>query len=151
VLGSREPLLEEGPLCVLASILLATPVVLSVGSDDLEDLPPPKPNKSEKSTAFSFPLFFGGLLFSRVVPADCERAIGSGGSIRRDFTSEVSIAGDEDLLSLLAVVIVSRGRIELNFDTPGALAGLEVVVDLRAFAVAGVIVASLSTEIGRLR
>lgn len=71
MLGSKEPLLEdEGMVCVLASILRAIPVGLDLGSDGVGDLSSPKLNRSEKSTAFPFPLFSGGLLFLKVVPAD---------------------------------------------------------------------------------
>ena len=108
VLGSGEALPEEeGTVCALASILRAIPVVFGVGSGDP---PSPKLNKLEKSSAFPFPLLFEGLLFLKVVPADWERMIGSGCSIRRDLASEVSLAGDEVFLILLTVAAVRRGK-----------------------------------------
>lgn len=108
---SKEPLPEEeGRLCVLASIRRAIPVVLGIGSDSLEKLPSPKLNKSEKSTAFSFPLLCGVLFFIKVVPVDWERVIGSGRSMRRDFTSEVSLAGDEIFLTLFTIGVRQVGR-----------------------------------------
>jgi hypothetical protein len=85
-------------------------VVLGVGLDEMEDFPSPKLNKSEKSISFPFPLFFGGLLFLRVVPVDCERVIGSGRSIRRDFISEVSLAEEVVFFTLLAIAAVRRGQ-----------------------------------------
>ena len=151
---SKEPLPEEeeGPLCALASILRAIPVVFCMVLDALEDLSSPKPNKAEKSEAFSFPLLCGGLLFLKVVPADWERAIGSGRPIRREFTSEVSLAGDEVFLTLLTVVARQDGvGEECNINPPGALAGLVALVDPCAFAVAGVILTSSCTGIGRFR
>lgn len=101
---SKAPLSEGGgPLWVLATILRVFPVVSRAGSDSLEDLPSPKLNKSEKSVAFSFPLLCEGPLFLKVVPADWERAIGSGRSIRPDFIPEVSLAGDEVFLTPFAI------------------------------------------------
>ena len=108
VFGSGEALPEEeGTVCALPSILRAIPVVFGVGS---EDPPPPKLNKLEKSSSFSLPFPFGGLLFLKVVPADWERMIGSGRSTRRDLTSEDSLVGDEVLLTLFAVTAVRRGQ-----------------------------------------
>ena len=83
---------------------------LGLGSDVTEGPPSSKLNKLEKSTAFSFPLLFRGSLFLEVVPVDWERMIGSGRSIRRDFTSEVSLVGDEAFLTLLAIAAVRRGQ-----------------------------------------
>lgn len=127
-------------------------MVFGVVLDGLEDLPSPKLNKSEKSEAFSFPLLCGGLLFLKVVPADWERAIGSGRSIRRDFRSEVSLAGEGIFLTLVPVVAHQDGMgEEFDVNPPGTLAGLVALVDPRAFVVVGFIVTSLCTETGKFR
>ena len=69
--GSEGPLSEgEGTLCVLESILRVIPLILGVDSDPLEGSPYPKPNKSEKSTALSFPLLWGGPVSLKALPAD---------------------------------------------------------------------------------
>ena len=109
VLESEGLPLEEGPLWALESILRVIPLGLRVCSDTLEDLPSPKPNKSEKSVALSLPLLCVGV-FLKALPADWERVIDSGRSIRRDFTSEVSLEGDEAFLFLFAVTTVRQGQ-----------------------------------------
>ena len=120
--------------------------------DGLEDLPSPKLNKSEKSGAFSFPLLCGGMLFLKVVPADWERAIGSGRSIRRDFRSEVSLAGEGIFLTLVPVVARQDGMgEEPDANPPDTLAGLVALVEPRAFVVVEFIVTSLCAEIGKFR
>lgn len=77
--------------------------------------------------------------------------IGSGRSIRRDFTPGESLAGGEVFLALLAAVAVRWNGTEFNVNPPGTLAGLGAVADLCAFIATGVIVTSLSAEIGGFR
>lgn len=149
-MSKEPPPEEEGRLCVLESIFRAIPVGLGAGSDSLKSLPSPKLNKSEKSTAFPFPLLCGALLFLKVVPVDWERVIGSGRSIRRDFTSEVSLAGDEIFLTSFPIEVRQEGREEFTINSLDDLAGLAAPVDLRAFAVTGIVTSS-SPEVWRFR
>ena len=64
----------------------------------------------------------------------------------------MSLAGYEAFLTLFPVVAHQDGvEEEFNVNPPGALAGLVALVDPRAFAVAGVIVTSSCTAIGKFR